>query len=233
MANDSVQLIPREIREAGFSSARFLSEEEQAMYEKASCKSFSGQAYLHLNKSREGSNIFKVLFLNQTGIRTATLPELETALENGLALQGHYEDAREVVLRSAGDSYAPNDYLAKTLAKSLGVKRFTAPLVVSGLDIVGDDNSHYGLNFKPTDKTQVLEVPSLAHTNHERRFSRINPDYSIEFNDNGNRTLYTRQDGLSGLCLDWGLGLNSRLEHLECSDSYGRVVVVSAAEGKK
>jgi len=229
MTNEQVRLIPRELREADFPSARFLLKEEQAKYEEA-CKHFSEKAKEVLNIKRNGSNLFKVLLLNQIGIKTATLFELESALENGLDLQGHYEDAPVIVLRSAGDSYSNNDYLAKSLADSLGVKEFKAPLVVSGLEIVCDDKSGYGLSFKRTDKTQFVDAPALNPRNYQRKFSRINSDYSIDFHDNGNRVLWTRDNGISGLCLDRCLDVGSRDVGLAYSDDSGRVVVVSSGE---
>ncbi|MBS3078879.1 hypothetical protein J4218_02045 [Candidatus Pacearchaeota archaeon] len=231
MKNEQVRLIPRELREADFPSARFLSEEEQTKYEEA-CKrsNFLEKAKEVLNIRRKGSNLFKVLFLNQIGIKTASLGELESALENGLCLQGQYEDASAVVLRSAGDSYSDNDYIARSLADSLGVQKITSPLVVIGLEIVADDKSKYGLNLKRTEKTQVVDAPSLGHENHQRKFLRINPDYSIDFNDNGNRTLWTRDNGISRLYLGRDLDLYSRYEYLADSNDVGRVVIVSSGE---
>ncbi len=229
MANQ-VSLIPREIKEAGFPVARFLSEEEQAKYEEA-CKQYSGKAREVLNIGRNGSNLFKVLLLNQIGIRTASLGELESALENGLALQDQYEDAPAIVLRSASDSYEPNDYLAKTLSAEIRVKKVTAPLVITGLELVLDKNSKYGLSFKKTDKTEAVEAPCLSHKNNQKRFSRINPDYSDEFDDKANRTLWTRDNGISRLYLGWDLLLYSGDGLLASSGDYGRVVVVNNAEG--
>ncbi|MEK6860245.1 MAG: hypothetical protein AABX54_05525 [Nanoarchaeota archaeon] len=229
MANESVKLIPREIKEAGFPEARFLSEEEHARYKEA--KGFSGKAADSLKVGRNGSNLWEVLLLNQIGIRTGTIPEIELAYENGLPLQGHYEDGTEVVLRSAGDSYKPNDYLARNLAEMLGIMEFGNPLVVKGLEVVADNKSQYGLSFKKTDKTQVIEVPDLNHKNHQRKFSRINPDYSIAFDDNGTRTLWTRDNGISRLYLLRDLDLDSRGEYLAGSNDDGRVVVVDSAEG--
>ena len=230
MAYEQVSLVPREIRQAGFPTARFLTQEEQVRYEEA-CKEYSGKARDSLRVPINGSNLFKVLFLNQIGIRTASLGELECALENGLALQGQYEDAPAVVLRSANDSHSPNDYLAKSLAKDIGVKKFKAPLVVTGLEVVADDNSQYGLSFRKIDKTQVVEASDLDHTNHQRKFSRINSDYSIQFDEKGTRTLWTRDNGVSGLYLDRGSGLGSRGEGLAYSGDSGRVVVVNNTEG--
>jgi hypothetical protein len=232
MTNEQVKLIPRELRELielNFPTARFLSEEEQAKYEEA-CKQFSGKAADNLRIGINGSNLFKVLLLNQIGIRTTTLPELESALENGLALQGFYEDVPSIILRSAGDSYSQNDYLARSLAKFLGITEFKVPLIVNGLEVVADDKSQYGLGFKRTDKTQVIEAPSLSHGNNQKRFFRISQDYSVKFDEKGSRTLYTRDNGISRLCLYRGSDLDSRIEDLACSNDYGRVVVVGSGE---
>jgi hypothetical protein len=231
MVNSPIKLIPREIRETGFPTADFLSEEQQQIYEEA-CKGFKNEkARSSLKVSRNGSNLFKVLLLNQIGIRTATLSELESALENGMDLRGCYEDAPAVVLRSAEDSYSPNDYLAKNLTKQLEVKEFKVPLVVEGLKVVEDDNSQYGLRFERTDLTKVTEAPDLNHQNNLRKFSRINPNYSIDFNGEGTRNLYTRSSGVSRLYLYGDLCLSSDNESLADSGDTGRVVVVNDAEG--
>ena len=123
MANDYARLIPREIREqleevtSCYPQARFLSKEEQARYEEA-CRSFSNpRAITSLNVPRNGSNLFKVLLLNQIGIRTASLGELESALENGLGLRGYYEDVASAVLRSPkDDDYSTNTFLSQSLS---------------------------------------------------------------------------------------------------------------------
>jgi hypothetical protein len=219
------KLISGEIREANF--FRFLLGQEQSTYEE-NISQYSGKAIASLNVGQRGSNLFKILFLNQIGIRTATLPELESALENGLDLEETYQDAREVVLRSAGDSYPLNDYLAKSLADQIAREDFEVPVVVTGLKLKQDEDSHYGLSFETTDKTKVIEAPDLHHKNNERGFKRINPDYSIEFDDKAKRTLYTRDNGISGLCLNGGSDLDSGDEGLAVSVDGGRVVVVSA-----
>jgi hypothetical protein len=69
------------------------------------------------------------------------------------------------------------------------------------------------------------------HRNHQRRFIRINPDYSIDFNDKAQRVFFTRPEGISGLYLNRDLSLSSGAEGLADSDDAGRVVVVNSAEG--
>lgn len=179
-----------------FPSARFLSKEEQKIYEEA-IKEFSGKAYDSLNIPREGSNLFKILFLNQIGIRTATFPELELALANGMDLSETYEDTPVVILNSNGDTYEFNDYLAKSLANKLKLNRFENPYVIKGLKVKQGD-SPYGLEFI-TEDAEVIEAKDFNYKNNRRRCSRVNEDYSIEWDDNSNRIFYTRNSGLSGL----------------------------------
>jgi len=234
MTNEIVSLIPREIREAGFREARFLNEAEQAKYNEA-IKSFGEKARKSLDISPKGSNLFKVLFLNQIGIQTATIPDLETALENGMDLKGTYEDGCEIVLRSVGDSNKDNDYLVKDLAKKLKIKRMSNnSQIITGLGIKEDNTSAYGLIFDVTDKTNIIKASDFDHKNNGKNFLRINPDYSIEFAEKGNRTLYTKDNGVSRLYLGGGLysGSDSRL--LAGSNDNGRVVVVDGkADAKK
>ena len=74
-----------------------------------------------------------------------------------------------------------------------------------------------------------LKAPDFSHRNSGRKFRRINPDYSIEFEDKGSRTLYTRDNGLSRLFLDGGLNLVANVG-LDDSGAYGRVVVMKTGE---
>jgi len=227
METQTTKLISREIAKADWLEARFLSEDEQTKYEYV-CKRFNlDKARNSLNVPLQGSNLFKVLLLNQEGIRTATLPELECALENGMDLKGTYEDAPSVILRSKGDSYAPNDSLAKDLARKLKLRSFKTPKIITGLRIIEDEDSDYGLSFDIKD-AQIIEAPDFDSKNHERKFLKINPDYSIEFNDAGKRTFYVKNDGLSRLYLGRNSSLDSDCSDLAGSSSYGRVVVVSA-----
>ena len=149
MANYCVKLYPREIREMTFPKARFLSQEEQGLYEEE-IKQFTGLAYKSLNIPKEGSNLFKVLFLNQIGIHTATLLQLEDVVENNPEfLIGHYEDTPSIVVRSNGDSYKQNEYIAKLLTKKVNIRDFSYPWVLQGLEVKSDSNSAYGLVLVP------------------------------------------------------------------------------------
>lgn len=237
MENNQVKLIPREVREAIWPEAYFLTKEQQSQYEE-SIKKYSGKARESLSIPREGSNLFKVLLLNQEGIRTATLSELEQAIDNGMILKGTYEDAPSVVLRSNGNSYQPNDYLAKYLFKEVKkrdkkLETLKHSLILNGLKLKEDNNSSYGLILEPNENFEFFEAPELDHENNHKKFSRLNERGMPIFDENGSRTLYTKQDGLCGLYSGVDLGLYSYVGPLEGSGSLGRVVVVSPKGAEK
>ncbi|MEK6830703.1 MAG: hypothetical protein AABX77_01620, partial [Nanoarchaeota archaeon] len=235
MENDHIKLVPREVREASWPEVYFLTDEQQGIYEQE-IKNFSGKAYESLNIPKKGSNLFKVLYLNEIGIKTAGLSNLELALENGMDLKGTYEDTPSVVLRSAGDSYEPNDYLAKLLAKELKKRNkktsFKHPLILNGLKLEEDINSFYGLVLVPNEDFSYFEAHELDHGNNLKKFSKLDERGMPVFDEKGQRTLYTRNDGLSGLCLYDVLDLDAYDAHLANSYAHGRVVVVSP-EGAK
>ena len=188
-------------------TARHLNEQEQASYEEA-CKQFGEKARNSLNVSQKGSNLWKVLLLNQTGIKTASLEELgNLAEQNPEFLRGTYEDSPSVVLRSNGDN-SSNDYLAQQLADFVGKSAIKTPIVISGLEIKADDSSSYGLSFDKGDRFESFEAPQLAHENHQKRFSKFDEKGMPIFDENGDKTLYTRVRGVSRLFLGRDLGLS-------------------------
>ena len=241
MEKDYVQLMPREIREGFWPRAKFLSREEQVRYEEAVKGFNSEKARKSLSIPQDGSSLLKEVLLGQLGIRTATISELYDVWEvNPNFLSGHYEDVASGVLRSNGDSHAPNDLLAKSLAKSLKEKAFKHSYVLTGLKLKEEDNSQYGLVLVPKENFSYFEAPELDHVNNQKKFLRVDErEIPILLSDaelsqlsdqdkNKLRTLYTREGGLSRLCVDWDSFLDSNLRSLSYSCSYGRVVVVDA-----
>ncbi|PIN79402.1 hypothetical protein COV16_04395, partial [Candidatus Woesearchaeota archaeon CG10_big_fil_rev_8_21_14_0_10_34_8] len=98
-----------------------------------------------------GSNSFMLVHLQNSGLvtgRIAIRQDLEKALRSGLNLSGNYVDFG-LALRTAGDSYSPNDLLAKILAGQLdrrGIKLGKGKFIpVSALRLREDSDSEYGL----------------------------------------------------------------------------------------
>ncbi|MFH1311046.1 MAG: hypothetical protein ABIH65_01430 [Nanoarchaeota archaeon] len=220
----TIRFIPKNVP---YLIAGFLSENEQKIYEDAIKKFNNERAKNSLDISIKGSNLFKVLLLNQVGIRTATLPELDQIIQlDNNFLNGTYEDVPSLVLRSNEDTYERNDYLAETLAKLIKKRKFNEPVVMNGLELVEDGNSFYGLNFKRGKTFDYFEAPELNNKNNQQKFVRQDERGMPIFDKKGNRTLYTRDSGLSGLYLGRGLDLYSDGGSLAYSIDYGRVVVV-------
>jgi len=138
-------------------------------------------------------------------------------------------------LRTNGD---PNSYLAGNLMKQvkerigkLGKMPVMIPLY--GIGIVKDQDSPHGLAFKLKDDAEINYAPILNKSNNSNFNSE---DIDIKTGlpkkiGKGNRTLWTRDSGLSRLFLFRNLDLDSDDGDLTNSGDSGRVVLVSTAEG--
>ena len=181
----------------------------------------------------KGSNPFYVTAVNEVispeGLWTATPADLERAIDAGVELEGTYEDSA-LVLR---DEEEPNKYLARTLAEQIKPKKFPAMVLLKDLRLKEDKESQYGLSFKLKDGAEVIHAPQLSGENHGKRFSKTDENGLLIFCENGKRTLYTINSGLSGLCLCGFSGLDSVVEGLDSSSGIGRVVVVSSQSDAK
>ena len=188
-----------------------------------------------------GSNPFAVVLANevlaQENLRTATQADLEKALKlRVLELRGTYEDTG-LVLRSEGN---PNSYLARDLTKQLRARNpeFQYPVLINltDLELRVDSDSNYGLSFRLKEDARSIYAPVLNSPN-DSRFNSSDVDESTGLPKiavlKGNRTLYTRDSGLSRLYLCRSLNLGSASSLLADSGSDGRVVVVSDVATQK
>ncbi len=184
----------------------------------------------------EGSHYCYIALLNPTFQRTghehlrpATLSDLELILRTkALPLRDHYEDPA-LVLQTEEE---PNLYLASHLASQVRAragKNPKTPLMIplAGLDPENDSASPYGLAFKLRENAELIEAPIL---NQPGGFTSADVDPATGLprttREEGDRMLYAIPNGLSGLCLGWGLDLGSGRGDLAGSVGYGRVVVV-------
>ena len=187
----------------------------------------------------QGSNPFAVVLmnkvLNEEGLKTASQSDLEKAIKlNALSLNGTYEDTA-LILRNENN---PNSYLAKHLMKQVKErnKKAKTPIMITlnQLELVNDTASEYGLAFKLKEDAEIIYAPIL--NDEVGNFSSEDIDEKtglpIKLGE-GNRTLYTRDSGLSRLYLFRNLDLNARNDPLADSYSYGRVVVVSGEATEK
>lgn len=149
----------------------------------------------------------------------------------------HYTGTRAAVLRSTKDSlYPKNEPLAEFLAEQEGIdlsRLEREPALIYGFTLQPwpKDRKGYGLKTVPNEEFTVLHDDRLLEKWNCYRFTKVDRIGLPEDLDEtkGDRTWYTRKDGLSRLYLDRSLGLGSIRGDLDGSDSAGRVVVVSDA----
>lgn len=164
-----------------------------------------------------GSNPFMLVHLQNSGLlkgaRITLRQDLETALRfNPDIFAGNCIDFA-LALRTAGDSYSPNDLIAKTLAEQLNqraIKLGKGKLIpISALKLREDENSHYGLVFNLNDSARNFEDLSQFKWYHQR------------------------DKGIARAYLDGVDGWDSSNVGLSGSVGYGRVVVVSGEASVK
>jgi len=175
------------------------------------------------NGELTNSNNFMLAHLQNSGLlqgRIATKADLESALRFGLNLSGNYVDFG-LALRTAGDSYSPNDMLAKNLAEQLrkrDIKLEKGKLIQIGAlsKPIEDNNSEYGLVFSLNE----LSKKELFDSGLIKDLSQFKWNYE---RDEGLAGAYFNEDGSWGsLDFDLGSGFGA-----------SRVVVVSAEDAAK
>jgi len=185
----------------------------------------------------KGSNPFAVVLANkilrEESLRTATQADLGKALKIGWNLKGTYEDTG-LVLRSEEDKdYSKNTPLAKDLAFQVKARdiKFSSktPVMIPliGLELEKAGNN-YGLTFKLKEDAEIYKAPVLSKGG---KFNSENIDEKIGLPKkvfiSGDRTLYTRNSGLSRLLRSWNGGWDASWDYLGDSGGDGRVVAVS------
>ena len=186
-----------------------------------------------------GSNPFYAVAVQSrlpAGVRVASQGDLETAMNLGVYdFRGTYEDTG-LVLRSREN---PNSYLAGNLMDQVQDRlgknaKIKGPIMIPlyELELAKDSDSPHGLSFKLKEDAELTPAPMLSGANHGKRFSTTDELSGLR-KELGlvNRSLDTRDDGLSRLWLDRDLYLNSYNDYLANSNDNGRVVLVSTAEG--
>lgn len=185
----------------------------------------------------KGSNSYSIFLMNdilsKQGLRTANPVDVQKVINKDKNfLSGKYVDLG-LVLRTEN---SPNEYLAKQLGKQSKDRKYdfsnSNPLVFksSDLELIVDNNSSSGLGLKIKDSATPFNAKELDNKNGNKKFKTTNENGVPIFDENGNRTNYTQNDGLSR----FGLGRDSNLGSwggLALSNSYGRVVVLNDAEG--
>lgn len=180
-----------------------------------------------------GSNPFVACLVDMIArpqARVATPVDLQVMLDceraghAPLKLRGSYKDAG-LVLRSV---HNPNGYLAQKLSEEVGLKvDLPAVVFLSGLRIVNDSDSPYGLAFELTDESQVVSAPVLMEKSGHFDNDVVDRTTGLPTRiDGAERYFYGSDEGLTRLYLGRGYALDTIWDELANSQPDGRVVLV-------
>jgi hypothetical protein len=180
-----------------------------------------------------GSNPFAVCLVDmivRPKVRVATPVDLQAVVDSEgkaaepVKLRGTYHDMA-LVLRSVRD---PNGYLAQRLNEQVGLKTSLPALVfLSGLRLVNDPDSPYGLSFRLTEHSQVVSAPVLKEKSGHFDNSVVDRKTGLPSRIEGSqRYYYGGEDGLTRLYLGRGYALDTIWDELVNSQPDGRVVLV-------
>ena len=230
-----IQIIPKNLV---FPVARVLDKEDREFYQEIQAKTAEkygkdSLAYRTITNEIDTENVTGSQFFwnNNLGLylsknqRVISLEDMETI--NNLDetfFRDFYLDAPEIVLRTENLSYDKNKYILENLVKQVrGEKQeFDSenPLRISGLELVKDENSRnaYGLLLQVGQNTKMIN---------DKRFANSNNRKLIPFGEK-QKTIYTKENDLSGVFVYGDGSLNSDGDGLAVSGGGGRVVVFDA-----
>ncbi len=203
-------------------------------------KDFDNNPHLRVFKATpagvQGSNPFAVCLLDMVlrpELRVATPSDLQAAFDdeshtpNPPNLRGCYKDCG-LVLRSIGE---PNSYIGQRLNEQVGLKT-ALPVVIflSGLELVKDDHSTFGLNFKLTADSVYFTCPTMLEKSGHFDNSEVDKATGMPTTTRGTkRYFYTMQSGLARLYIGRGWSVDTIWDELGNSQPDGGVVVADNA----
>lgn len=168
------------------------------------------------------------------GLRVANLRDLSRPEVMAMVKGRYYSDSPVLVVRSNKDSNTRNLPLIKIISElTEGVDgRVEFPFMLTGYDVVKlpEDEDGYGVGIVKRDDFKAVHDDRLSGKYNGWKFDNVD-EIGLPSGLNkskGSRTLYTKDEGLAGFCLDWDLDLVSVDGNLQGSNAIGRVVVVSA-----
>lgn len=151
----------------------------------------------------------------------------------GLISGKYYTDFNASCVREKEPSYEKSKGLWKRIIELAEEKEGSVkfPFMIQGFYILPDANEeNYKLKIVSAPDFKVIFDERLFGKYNERKFNSVDKIGLPIFDENGKRTYYSRDDGLSGLFLGRYLGLYSNNDDLASSYDDGRVVLVKTSK---
>ncbi len=173
------------------------------------------------------------------GLRVANLKDLSRTEVINMIKGKYYTDVPVLVVRSHEDSNSKNLFLIKRIIEEVEKREgnIKFPFMIYGFDVKSwpEDKQGYGIDIIARDDFNVVSDERLSKKYNGGKFSSVDDLGLPLFERYGVRTFYSRNDGLSRVCLD-GVVLSQGVDDGHLAGSYGdggRVVVVSAEGTQK
>jgi hypothetical protein len=214
--------------------------EAEAIYNSLKGNMSNSMSYEAKTQTLIGSQVFAAAridsILRPLGIRVANLRDLSRPEVIEMVRDKFYTDAPALVLRSMNDSYKRNLPIIRQLAEAVENKNGSVklPVLITGFDVkeIKDDNG-YGIALIPRGDFQAVHDMRLHGENSGKKFTDVDELGLPKFDRDGKRIWYTRNQGVSRLCLYRSLNADSCDENLAISFGDGRVVLVSGEATQK
>jgi len=166
------------------------------------------------------------------GCRTPRLVDLSLPGVMAFSNGKHYVDAKTLVARSERDLdfYDNNNSLLRKIFELAEeeLRRIKKSFMIEGFRFVPDDSTSYGLTIVKGNEFRVIQDKRLAGKYNGSHFNEVDEFGIPIFTRNGVRTWYARDEGLSRLCLNNDLNVDSSSRSLNGSGSSGGVMVLGA-----
>jgi hypothetical protein len=202
--------------------------------------SLSRQARVGLSYDQDSKTIFGStpiavanldFFVQRYGARTPNLRDLSRPEVMRIAKGKHYIDSRNLVVRSPTDSnWSQNNSLLKTIYELAEQKEGSIrhPFMIEGFKFVPNskDKNGYGLTLVAGSDFKVVQDERFYGKYNGESFSEVDEQGIPNFDKNGKRTWWAKDNGLSGLCILRDLDLYSLNGDLASSNGSGRVVLL-------
>jgi hypothetical protein len=183
------------------------------------------------NKLMKGSNVPAVAridtLVRPLGIRVATLRDLSSPDVMEMIRGDHYSDTPVFVFRSNIDTYEPNQPIIERVVQEVETRegKVEFPFMITGFD-VSKAHSPYGWTIAPRDDFAIVHDERLDGKYNAKAFNEVDELGLPNFDKNGSRKWFARNQGVSGLYLGRSLDLGSSCEYLASSSEVGRVVLI-------
>jgi hypothetical protein len=213
-------------------------EKERAKFRENSGLNSAG--YNPKNEEIYGSNVAIAGVVNRLvasfGLRVAIPGDDVNRNIYNLIKGRYYTDFNSLVAQEKKPSNERNTGLWKRVIELAEEKLGRSPQFpfrIDGFYVQPDETEKgYGIKIVPADNFQIVEDERFSSKYNRKKFTIVDKNgVPADLGDNGRRTNFIRDNGLSRVCLSGAGDLGASYDYLADSNDYGRVVLIADEVG--